>query len=437
MRRKFIVLSIFAILLFVIAIVGLLFMQTTQQNQMDFEAHLTQEELSMDKMVIKPTAEDDALAQIQTNGSTQWNDELVLTRNDEQIIALQQSTVADIVPTTRNASRMLDSTEDEYIAVIGDSFSAPGPVFYWTEILANATGYKVIDKARNSTGFTVGDVTFKEQLEQVVADENFHKVKHIIVYGGVNDFQSGASINDTIAAVEEFWAAYTELDYKPELYIAFGNIGYAQCERFNGFYEWYTAISQVLENDGVTSMVQNVPYWHFNESSCFFDDLIHPNPKGQNIIATYMGQVLNGSYTGVQRTQWYEGLIYNGKWYSARKTIHFDNGVITVTVKMEGNMRLKDLESNSFIDLGEVTNYSKQYSLMFGTDNTNNPVIWVFDAPVYEAYKDEKFGILRPMFNVANKHLYFQMFGYAGAYKDRIADMNQLQMTFMIYPTNW
>ena len=345
----------------------------------------------------------------------------------------------------------IDAIEDEldnyetiknYIAVIGDSFSTSNTYDYWPTILSQKTGYNIIKEATNSSGFTVagdgGASTFVQQLNRLANNANWNKVKYLIVYGGCNDFQSGASINNTLDAINAFYTAYNNLSYKPEIIMAFCNIGYAQDGRWNGFLEWYTAIMQVMQNRGYAGLVQNVPYWHFNIVGQFNTDNVHPNASGQALIANYMSQIIDGTYNGVQRVQWFRGVEVNGTSYGSQNTIYFNNGLVHVSVRLHDYVPITNIQSNSFIGLGDITRGASQLSLMFGTDQQDVPNIWVFDTPVLAGTTGTEIGIVRPMFNAANHRLYFQMYGSSawisgGAF----TTANDLQMNFTIYPNAW
>ena len=345
----------------------------------------------------------------------------------------------------------IDAVEDEldnyetvkdYIAVIGDSFSTQNSYTYWPEIVGSKAGYNILKEATNSSGFTVagdgGQSTFIQQLARLANNANWNKVKYLIVYGGCNDFQSGASSSNTLDAINAFYTAYNNLSYKPKIIMCFCNIGYAQDSRWNGFLEWYTAIVQVMQNRGYAGLVQNVPYWHFNIAGQFNSDNVHPNASGQQLIANYIMQILDGSYNGVQRVQWFRGITVDGTSYGSQNTIYFNNGLVHVSVRLNDVVPITNIQSNTFIGLGDITRGASQLSLMFGTDAQDVANIWVFDTPVLAGTTGTEIGIVRPMFNAANHRLYFNMYGSSswisgGAFNTS----NDLQMNFTIYPNAW
>ena len=333
-------------------------------------------------------------------------------------------------------------TIKNYIAVIGDSFSTSNTYDYWPTILSQKTGYSIIKEATNSSGFTVagdgGASTFIQQLTRLTNNANWNKTKYLIVYGGCNDFQSGASISNTLDAINAFYTAYNGLAHKPEIIMCFCNIGYAQDARWNGFLEWYTAIFQGLQDRGFAGIVQNVPYWHFNIPGRFNSDNVHPNANGHRLIAQYMSQIIDGTYTGVQRIQWYRGVTVGGQNYGSQNTIYFNNGLVHVSVRLHDNIPISNITSNSFISFGDITRGASQLSLMFGTDQQDVPNIWVFDTPVIAGADGSQVGMVRPMFNAANHVLYFQMFGTAAWISgSAFTTANDLQMNFTIYPNAW
>ena len=357
---------------------------------------------------------------------------------------LQDNIDAEALARAAADTTLQNTKEDikDYIAVIGDSFSTSNTYDYWPTLLQNKMGYSIIKEATNSSGFTVagdgGASTFVQQLARLASNANWSKVKYLIVYGGCNDFQSGVSISNTLDAINAFYTAYNALTYKPEIIMAFCNIGYAQDSRWNGFLEWYTAIFQAMQERGYAGLVQNVPYWHFNTVSKFNSDNVHPNSAGQNIIANYFSQIIDGTYTGVQRVQWYRGVTVDNVSYGSQNTIYFNNGLVHVSVRLHDNVPISNIQANSFIGLGDITLGASQLSLMFGTDSQDVPNIWVYDTPVLAGTTGSEIGLVRPMFNAANHRLYFQMFGSASWISGGgFTTANDLQMNFTIYPNAW
>lgn len=325
-----------------------------------------------------------------------------------------------------------------YIGVIGDSFSTWSNYDYWPQILSDRTQYNIINKAVNGAGFTTGSKTFQTQLQELIADENFDKVAHIFVYGGVNDWNDAhASIDLMNSTLTNFYNVYYSIPKanRPQLHLCFGNIGYANQDQYNGYYPWYFTIVQNLIQHGRPGVVEHVPYWHFCTGEQFNADNLHPNDLGQKTIAAFMLQILNGSYTGVHRVKYFDALNYNGSPANGRCTLTFDNGRVGFGLRTSAYTPITPA-SNTFYDFGDVTGGRAQWSLMIGTDLGLYPNIWQTSAPIIMAIDaaNNGIGILRAIFNCSNKHLFFQIFGSAAGFDPNISIPNDLQLSLSSNP---
>lgn len=318
--------------------------------------------------------------------------------------------------------------EGQYIGVIGDSFSTHNSYDYWPQILARKTGLTVINKAVNGTGFTQGSNTtnFAGQLASLASDEHFEQLKCILVYGGVNDYNLGSSAATTATAINNFISAYEALENRPPLILAFGNAGKANIDNYNSFMSWYQLVRDSLVTQDAV-IVDDVPFWLLPYNS-FNSDLLHPDSYGQHMIYKYMYKLVTGSYAGQHHFQ--QDIVGNFKY-----TLNMDHGVVTLHIRCITPTTLTDLVSNTFNDLGQIINYP----LMFGGDSSYiNMGAWCYSWPLVYAIDgaSNQIGIIRPLFNASNGHLYMQMFGSASVISGQSFTIGSDQeMQFCINPT--
>ena len=322
----------------------------------------------------------------------------------------------------------------KYIGVIGDSFSTTNSFDYWPQILARKTGCTVINKATNGTGFTRGTSTTKfiGQLNSLAADEHWSSLKCIIVYGGVNDYndntpQTSATAAATATAINEFISAYENLENRPPLILAFGNVGKANRAQYNKFLSWYQLVRDgVVSTDAV--IVDDVPYWLLPFNS-FYDDL-HPDAYGQHIVYKYMYKLLTGTYAGQHHLQ--QGTANNGK---IKYTLNVDNGVVNLHLRFNDSVTIDNIATNSW---NEVSNIISQ-PLMFGGDSAySNLGAWCYSWPLFYGIDgaNNQIGIIRPLFNASNGTLYLQMFGSASVLSNNSFTIGgDQEMQFTIFPT--
>lgn len=190
------------------------------------------------------------------------------------------------------------ATERGYIGVIGDSFTKRGNgTLKWTTKLN--TKYQFIVEAVAGAGFSIG-VSFRQQLVNLSENEHFEEMEAIILYGGVNDF-TVATAGDMKSLFTNFLNTYNSLSYKPRLIFAFGNIGFARYEGYNRYNEWYSQCMAALHDINMPGIVEEVPYWLWGTTNAFESDNLHPSTTdGDQTIASYMGQLINGTYSGVE-----------------------------------------------------------------------------------------------------------------------------------------
>ena len=189
-------------------------------------------------------------------------------------------------------------TGKNYIACIGDSFGNDNSE--WPNLLHNRLGVNIINKCTNGAGYTTGTKTFVQQMAELASDPNIDKVSHIIVYGGVNDWSdasaSAATMNNAFA---QLMNAYNTISGdKPKLIIAFTNIGKPNRSVYNGFGTWYNDCMRWLRVTAKQGIVVGAVYWLWGINDAYLTDNLHPSDRGSQVIASYMMQILNGTYSG-------------------------------------------------------------------------------------------------------------------------------------------
>lgn len=294
------------------------------------------------------------------------------------------------------------ATVKDYIAFIGDSFSNGSNEV--AALVASGLGLNLINHAANGAGFIAG-TTFAQQLGDIVLDENFHKVKYVVVYGGVNDFNdahaTAAQMQTAFANFKSAWETIP-VENRPQLVICFGNVGLSTQGIYDGFYIWYMDCMRRLKNLCMPGIVDNVCYWlmGYSGDSVFEDDNLHPNSTGLKIIASYIMSVLTGGYTGVH--QEFTGSSSIG----VHLHVGFDNGIVTASVK---GSSVPLPTANGYTQIATVS--SRQ--LCFGGDNTspeNQNFITSTPLGIY-ANSSGNTAQRQLVFNTRNGNLYTQCIG--------------------------
>ena len=202
-----------------------------------------------------------------------------------------------------------------YIATIGDSFGNESSE--WAALAATKLGYQLINRCTNEAGFSYTGTdgkTFTGQLQDIKANSHFANVEYIIVYGGVNDFTMQITKENEVSAINQFMSEYNSISgRKPKLIFAFGNFGNGLLRnRAHLFPEWYNYVTQKCRENGVP-IVEYVPVWlACTDVVVYNTDNLHPNSLGENMIASYIENLVNGTYNGVHRRHvgTYDGNMY-------------------------------------------------------------------------------------------------------------------------------
>jgi len=266
----------------------------------------------------------------------------------------------------------IEKLEGKYLGIIGDSFSDASTE--WPSIVASKTGYTLINKAVSRSSFSdyAQGTNFTTQLENLANDANFKKCKTIIVYGGVNDFRAHhATISQMQSAFINFFNVYNSLTHKPRLIFAFGNLGKARQAEYNQYAEWYKGCLQALKDMNAPGVVEYVSCWLFEtDNTSFGTDNLHPNTSGHKIIAEYMMQLLNGTYTGVHFTNIYRETNESGLYRTKNTWVDFNNGVLTfgALVRIDESQATA---SSSWTNMGVGSNASA-YTFGYQANEYNN-----------------------------------------------------------------
>lgn len=305
----------------------------------------------------------------------------------------------------------IDVTVPSKILIIGDSFTDWSGT--WVTSFATKIGRPVQSYARGGAGFTTGGLnTFQSQLQSAINNEDMSEVSDIIVYGGVNDFTDAhAAVSAMASAFASFYNLYETIAApRPKLHMCFGNIGLAQQNAYNGFYHWYNSCMDSLRESGHAGLVESVPYWHMNRTSCFGTDNLHPNNKGMAVIASYMSQIIDGTYTGVHTKASYP-IVHDGVTAVGRTYISLDDGVLTISPELGSAITFNNITGQGFRDLFQVTNLSAQCSLRIGTDSAPNAKGWLFGPLINLFVNGSACCLTRLMYNSGNNVMYLQILG--------------------------
>lgn len=320
------------------------------------------------------------------------------------------------------------------IIVLGDSFT--DWTGSWVTQFASKVGRPVQSYARGGAGFVTGGLnTIEQQLISAIATEDMTQVSDIIVYAGVNDFSDAhASVASMGTAFASFYGRYeTIASPRPKLHMCFGNIGMAQQAGYNGFYKWYNECMDVLRESGHAGLVESVPFWHMNRASCFGTDNLHPNSKGMAVIASYMAQIVDGTYSGVHTKAAYpithNGVTLNGKIY-----ISLDDGVVTISPELRSTITWNNINDQGFFDVCQVTNASAQCSLRIGTDTATNAKGWIFGPLINLTVNGTACLLTRLMYNTGNNVLFVQVLGDVNLLPNQSFSIDGTLTTFTFLP---
>lgn len=260
--------------------------------------------------------------------------------------------------------------ETKGILLIGDSFTQKGSETNWADYLETATGKTVYNFAMGGAGFyhkgSTGTArTFSEQVSyahQTISDD---MIDTVIVYGGVNDFLGGvtqSNLRNGISALSS--VLYTYYPNAKKIVAPF-NCGLSKDSMFNDYEQYYAENIQYFRSFRSWSVCENVIYWLCPyPNGVFNSDNLHPNNYGHELIASYMIQILNGTYIGVDK------VIYANYVNKFKGTLHYVNGMV------KGNLTI---ENNFNVSRGWNTMFTLP-NIGFGNDGHSNQTVQVLTA---------------------------------------------------------
>lgn len=325
-------------------------------------------------------------------------------------------------------------TEARTVVVIGDSFTDWST--NWLAQFSSTTGRPVISHAVGGTGFIGGTKPFGQQLSDAIRDDDMAAVSDIIVYGGVNDFTNeNASPAQELSAIMSFYQTYYTIpaSIRPNLHLCFSNIGVAQRAAYNGFGTWYESVMISLRENGLPGVVDNVPYWHFNRPNMFGGDNLHPNSAGMQVIASYMSDIINGTYSGVHVKQTFP-IIHDGVQVEGRIYVAFHNGIVTVSSSLQGTITWNNVQNDSLQAMCEISGGANQYSIIFGSDGQTSSTDWNFAPTINIVANNGYVRLNRLMFNPATKTIYYNCLGDSAQAPAHTFTINSAPFTWTVAP---
>lgn len=328
----------------------------------------------------------------------------------------------------------INVTVPNKVLVLGDSFTDWNGS--WVTTFASKIGRPVQSYARGGAGFVTGGLnTIEQQLISAIANEDMTEVGDIIVYAGVNDFSDAhASVSAMGTAFASFYGRYeTIASPRPKLHMCFGNIGLAQQASYNGYYAWYNGCMDILRESGHAGLVESVPYWHMNRTSCFGTDNLHPNSKGMGVIASYMAQIVNGTYSGVHTKASYP-IVHNGTTLNGKTYISLDDGVLTISPELGSAITWNNINDQGFFEAFQVTNTSAQCSLRIGTDTAANAKGWLFGPLINLTVNGTACLITRLMYNSGNNVMFVQVLGDVSLLPNHSFSIDGTLTSFTVLP---
>ena len=255
--------------------------------------------------------------------------------------------------------------------VIGDSFSDSASE--WPGIVARNTGLTRVSAAVAGSGFhTNGTVqtNFIVQLRNLKANANWEKIRHLLVYGCVNDWSvAGATASSTKGLIEAFCNEFAQSSYKPKITFVLGNVGAPNRNFTRTFKDYPAYIDEIVEYTrslGYDAIPAYSWLLGYPNSTVFNTDNLHPNATGHALIAGFMTQILNGTYTGHIRS------IYNpiGTYNEDFDMVHlyYDINETTATVSLRAQLA----QATDSLPTGNIRIVSAP-QLCFGVDAGNIP----------------------------------------------------------------
>ena len=188
--------------------------------------------------------------------------------------------------------------KDDYIAIIGDSFSsdeqdsldARGGAKSWVSMLNKKTlNYSEGGSGYIRTGVTDRHSTFLTQADQLIRDLETKHVTKIIIYGGINDLINNIDNQLILNNAKLLFDKIDKLGIETHLFSL--NIG-NYLGRYNNFNDSIIALA-----NNYNIIVHNSIQFLYLQKGVFMADNLHPNKKGEEILFKCINACLNnGEY---------------------------------------------------------------------------------------------------------------------------------------------
>ena len=221
--------------------------------------------------------------------------------------------------------------QNRVFVIIGDSWSddVSDPSNPWYETVANKMNADyVVNVAYRATGYaaTTGTTSFYNQVANAVAacanaGYTVEDVSHVIMLGGINDYRFGSTAANTATGIKNTYNAAVEAFPNAKIYPIFGTVGeWSSMDsglssidnprtEYGSYPYFITLINKYCKTEGIPVITNDVGAWlnviDYNSGagsaiSPYSTDRVHPTQDGHNIIASYVLQILNGTYDGIE-----------------------------------------------------------------------------------------------------------------------------------------
>ena len=188
--------------------------------------------------------------------------------------------------------------KDDYIAIIGDSFSsneqdsldARGGAESWVSMLNKKTlNYSEGGSGYIRTGVTDRHSTFLTQADQLIKDLETKHITKIIIYGGINDLINNIDYSLILNNAKLLFDKIDKLGIETHFF-SLNNANYLS--RYNNFND---SIISLANNYNI--IVHNSIQFLYLQKDVFMADNLHPNKKGEEILFKCINACLNnGEY---------------------------------------------------------------------------------------------------------------------------------------------
>jgi lysophospholipase L1-like esterase len=188
--------------------------------------------------------------------------------------------------------------KDDYIAIIGDSFSsneqdsldARGGAESWVSMLNKKTlNYSEGGSGYIRTGVTDRHSTFLTQADQLIKDLETKHITKIIIYGGINDLLNKIDNQLILNNAKLLFDKIDKLGIETHLFSLNNGNYLGKYSNFNN------SIIELANNYNI--IVHNSIQFLYLQKGVFMGDNLHPNKKGEEILFKCINACLNnGEY---------------------------------------------------------------------------------------------------------------------------------------------